>query len=597
MAIESLIKKQCLQLYLFDSRSPAHLLRNDSFLLRKSLAGKMVRKRDTTTYHNTYLFGSAAKIVLYKQKPQKMFVYNGQEHLIDSVPLKPEKYATLVKIKEDVFLLYRGWLELQSQQVLDATQQVESLLNRQDTSLYTQTYRLENKRQLQLAMSQLKEQQNVVEHKISGLIVPDQQMVEYMLKDAYQDAPSEISYLPGLGFAYSISYIRGQKVYELTDHRGNVMATISDKKKGVDENGDGVVEYYNADVVNASDYYPFGALMPGRTYSTGNKYRYGFNGKENDNEIKGEGNQQDYGMRIYDPRIGRFLSVDPLQKHFPWYSPYQYAGNNPIKFIDLDGLEPVSVEVKNNQIIYTGGFIVNTEDIYRITFLNVILGMKLPDNINIPSNPYDDGDPYNRSTWEKAYQNINYFFKHHAPAYSRSEAATRTIHNAVIQNLFSGNSKDAGFAIEQIDKSEDYTYRNSLAQDGIFYANLLSGFRSLFTKPKFFSSDPLVQSTINSIESANPGSIYAVESIIKNPITNKTVTDFDIVLEKHIIEVTGGSGKGKLAQIKERIQPSTTKEVVLFGPNIGGAVEKSLKSNNIKVFKNVDDLIKYVTPQ
>src|SRR5215218_8453250 len=50
-------------------------------------------------------------------------------------------------------------------------------------------------------------------------------------------------------------------------------------------------------------------------------YRYGFNGKENDPEIKGEGNQQDYGMRIYDPRLGKFLSVDPLGKKYPWYTP------------------------------------------------------------------------------------------------------------------------------------------------------------------------------------------------------------------------------------------------------------------------------------
>ncbi len=70
-------------------------------------------------------------------------------------------------------------------------------------------------------------------------------------------------------------------------------------------------------------------------------YRYGFNGKENDNEVKGEGNQQDYGMRIYDPRIGRFLSVDPLTRDFPWYTPYQFAGNMPILAIDMDGLEPV----------------------------------------------------------------------------------------------------------------------------------------------------------------------------------------------------------------------------------------------------------------
>jgi RHS repeat-associated protein len=57
--------------------------------------------------------------------------------------------------------------------------------------------------------------------------------------------------------------------------------------------------------------------MPGRKYSATSSYRYGFNGKENDNEVKGEGNQQDYGMRIYDPRIGKFLSVDPISKEYP----------------------------------------------------------------------------------------------------------------------------------------------------------------------------------------------------------------------------------------------------------------------------------------
>ncbi len=79
--------------------------------------------------------------------------------------------------------------------------------------------------------------------------------------------------------------------------------------------------------------------MPGRKFSAGSQYRYGFNGKENDNEVKGEGNQQDYGFRIYDPRLSRFLSVDPLTISYPWYTPYQFAGNKPILFIDLDGLE------------------------------------------------------------------------------------------------------------------------------------------------------------------------------------------------------------------------------------------------------------------
>jgi RHS repeat-associated core domain len=79
--------------------------------------------------------------------------------------------------------------------------------------------------------------------------------------------------------------------------------------------------------------------MPGRRYAAGGPYRYGFNGKENDNEVKGEGNQHDYGMRIYDPRLGRFLSCDPLYSSFPWNSCYAYAENEPISNIDFDGLE------------------------------------------------------------------------------------------------------------------------------------------------------------------------------------------------------------------------------------------------------------------
>jgi RHS repeat-associated protein len=73
--------------------------------------------------------------------------------------------------------------------------------------------------------------------------------------------------------------------------------------------------------------------------NNGQTYRFGFNGKENDNGVKGLGNQQDYGMRFYDPRVGRFLSVDPLTKGYPELTPYQYGSNNPVQNIDLDGLE------------------------------------------------------------------------------------------------------------------------------------------------------------------------------------------------------------------------------------------------------------------
>ena len=97
--------------------------------------------------------------------------------------------------------------------------------------------------------------------------------------------------------------------------------------------------------------------MPGRKFTQGGSaYRYGFNGKENDNDVKGEGNQQDYGMRIYDPRLGRFLSVDPLTKEYPELTPYQFASNRPIDGIDLDGLEYApSGYTDPKQMLYQAG--------------------------------------------------------------------------------------------------------------------------------------------------------------------------------------------------------------------------------------------------
>jgi len=79
--------------------------------------------------------------------------------------------------------------------------------------------------------------------------------------------------------------------------------------------------------------------MPRRSLPATTSYRFGFNGKENDNEVEGAGNQQDYGMRIYDPRVGRFLSIDPLTRSFSSLSPYEFGMNTPIQAIDLDGAQ------------------------------------------------------------------------------------------------------------------------------------------------------------------------------------------------------------------------------------------------------------------
>ncbi|MDA3613492.1 RHS repeat domain-containing protein, partial [Polluticaenibacter yanchengensis] len=137
------------------------------------------------------------------------------------------------------------------------------------------------------------------------------------------------------------NFERGYKVFEIGNHLGNVLVAVSDRKKGVrNPSNVGEVLYYRADVRSASDYYAFGAPVKGRSYQGGG-YRYGFNGKENDNEISGEGNKLDFGARIYDSRLGRWLSVDPLQKKYPGFSTYNYALNSPVFLLDPDGNEVI----------------------------------------------------------------------------------------------------------------------------------------------------------------------------------------------------------------------------------------------------------------
>ncbi|MCK6612175.1 MAG: hypothetical protein L6Q78_14185 [Bacteroidia bacterium] len=112
---------------------------------------------------------------------------------------------------------------------------------------------------------------------------------------------------------------RGAKRYELANHLGNVLTVISDKKTA---NFIGTTfTNFTAERISATDYSPFGAPLAGRTWNGG---EYRFNGKENDNEVKGFANIIDFGERILDSRLGKFLSIDPLAKKIPMFSPFQW---------------------------------------------------------------------------------------------------------------------------------------------------------------------------------------------------------------------------------------------------------------------------------
>ncbi|MBX2910224.1 MAG: hypothetical protein KF706_11395 [Chitinophagales bacterium] len=132
-----------------------------------------------------------------------------------------------------------------------------------------------------------------------------------------------------------VTYIAaGEKQYELSNHLGNVLATVSDRK--IPYYVSGALDHYKAEQITGNEYYAFGMTMPQRTFQEG--YRFGFGGGEKINEIYSKDNYVDLGERGVDVRLGRLnWRIDPLAKNFPSESNYTYAGNNPIIFTDYEG--------------------------------------------------------------------------------------------------------------------------------------------------------------------------------------------------------------------------------------------------------------------
>jgi hypothetical protein len=116
--------------------------------------------------------------------------------------------------------------------------------------------------------------------------------------------------------------------YELVNHLGNVLATVSDRKLGF-QNGE---TFYRSDVLSVQDYYAFGMEMPDRTFNP-NAYKYSINGQEKDTDI--DANHTTALYWEYDSRIGRRWNLDPVVKE--WESPYMCFGDNPIAGNDVLG--------------------------------------------------------------------------------------------------------------------------------------------------------------------------------------------------------------------------------------------------------------------
>lgn len=162
------------------------------------------------------------------------------------------------------------------------------------------------------------------------------------------DRPVPAAVAPG-----TLALIRGDKQYQVANYRGNVLATVSDRRAAVLGPG-GAIDHYAALAITSTDYDPFGAVQPGR-FLESDPYRFGFAGFERDDELKGRGASYYAEERLYDPRLGRWLSPDPVEP--AQRSPYAAFANDPLRFSDprgtwdkdaiLDTLENVAITARD----------------------------------------------------------------------------------------------------------------------------------------------------------------------------------------------------------------------------------------------------------
>ncbi|KAB2892917.1 MAG: hypothetical protein F9K28_10780, partial [Bacteroidetes bacterium] len=169
----------------------------------------------------------------------------------------------------------------------------------------------------------------------------------------------------------------GTKRYELTDHLGNVRATVTDVV--IDHSGD-----LDAELSTRTDYYPFGMIMGGRN-SSADDYRFGFGGAEKQSGNVLNSGVLDFADRTYDSRICRWFTSDAEAVRYPSHSPYAFAVDNPIKWTDSDGR---IVRDANGNIIVTitdpnSEWLQSVEElstgVYRIVYFNTYKGKILTD--------------------------------------------------------------------------------------------------------------------------------------------------------------------------------------------------------------------------
>ncbi|MGN7759792.1 DUF6443 domain-containing protein, partial [Chryseobacterium sp. 22532] len=171
-------------------------------------------------------------------------------------------------------------------------------------------------------------------------------ITEYLDGFQYESTYTGFSTTPVLKFVPTAegyyNFENNKYIYSYTDHLGSVRLSYSRNLNG------------SAEVLEENNYYAFGLKHSAGMVPTANAaYNYQYNGKE----LQKETGWGDYGARMYMADIGRWGVIDPLAEQMRRYSPYNYAFNNPVSFIDPDGMAPHQFKMPGDSRpdAYSGG--------------------------------------------------------------------------------------------------------------------------------------------------------------------------------------------------------------------------------------------------
>jgi RHS repeat-associated protein len=262
-----------------------------------------------------------------------------------------------------------------------------------------------------------------------------------------------------------------------------------------------------ASIRNISDYSPFGVQLAERTIS-GDGYRFGFQGQEGDDEIKGEGNSVNYPYRMHDPRLGRFFAVDPLASKYPWNSVYTFSENKVIHCMELEGLEAWEVnrewtdDDKKNYGINVKEFaeILKANDIERTCedfALNCLISFAKANNL--PIEITNRSGTYNASTFKGTYEEFRDKVMHSTgasdlakntlPISSRADASTDGANNADKKaDVYSQIEESVSGDIMLMKTSNDNTHGHAQVVSG--KGSGLTFIRQGSQSNSYLSSDP-----------------------------------------------------------------------------------------------------------